>query len=154
MRPERGAAPVAQLADLQDEEIWVVAAIRLWSEQEGAGNAALVEAVAGQVGSERGCRVLSLFNDLMALMADHARRPILRHKPSCSCVGTDEAVFVNFVSAATHGPREDAMLIATLLMRPDMAAIAVSLAQSLGLELRRGLARARSARRIHGVTLH
>lgn len=154
MRPDRGAAPVAHVADLPDEEVWMIAAIRLWSEEQGAGNADLAEAVAARIGPQRGRRVVSIFSDLMTLMAEHARRPILRHKPSCSCVGADEAVFVNFISAATHGPREDAILIATLLMRPDMAAIAVSLAQSLGLELRRGLALARNSRPTRGVTLH
>ena len=153
MRPDRGAAPVAHVADLPDEEAWVVAAIRLWSEEEGAGNAALAEAVAGRIGRERGRRVVSLFGDLMMLMVEHARRPILRHQPACSCVGADEAVFANFVAAATHGPREDAMLIATLLLRSDVAPLAVSLAQRLGLELTRGLALTRRKSR-RGVTLH
>lgn len=121
----------------------MVAGIRLWSEDEGAGNATLAEAVAGRIGRERAQRFISLFGDLMTLMAEHARRPMLRHRPACSCVGADEAVFANFVVAATHGPREDAMLIATLLLRPDVAPLAVSLAQTLGLELTRGLAKAR-----------
>lgn len=153
MRADRGAAPVARLDDLTEEEAWTIAAIRLWSEEGGAGNAALAEAVAGRIGRERGRRVSSLFGDLMTLMADHARRPILRHRPACSCVGADEAVIANFVTASTQGPREDAMLIATLLLRPDVAPLAVSLAQMLGLELRRGLALARRGPPCD-VTLH
>lgn len=151
MRPDRGAAPVAHVVDLPEDEAWMVAALRLWSLDDGAGTAALADAIAERIGRGRGDRFVSLFGDLMALVVDHTRRPMMRHKPDCPCVGADEAVFANFVAIATHGPREDAMLIATLFLRADVVPIAVSLAQTLGLELTRGLSVAVPKR---NVTLH
>ena len=62
----------------------------------------------------------------------------MRHGTACPCVGSDEAVFARFVMTAATGEREDAMLVATLLVRADVAPVATAAAQSIGLTLLRG----------------
>ena len=43
--------------------------------------------------------------------------------------------FANFVMTAATGERDDAMLIATLLVRPDVAPVVTSVATEVGLAL-------------------
>ena len=87
-------------------------------------------------GAEGTPAVFARFTDLMALILNHSRRPLMRHSVDCTCVGADEAVFALFCSQAVSD-REEAMMIACLLMRADVAPLAVSLAQTLGLDLMR-----------------
>ncbi|MEO1249057.1 MAG: hypothetical protein AAFW76_04380, partial [Pseudomonadota bacterium] len=75
--------------------------------------------------------------------ARHGRRPLLRHSVACKCLGGDEATFANIVGFASDGGREDAFLIAANLVRPDMAAAIVALAESFGLALKRMMSTAR-----------
>ena len=56
----------------------------------------------------------------------------MRHSVTCKCLGSDESCFANFIATATDGQREDAMLIATLLVRADMAPLVASLAADFG----------------------
>lgn len=138
-RHERGAAPVATLEALPGLEAWTVCALRLWSDGQ-AGRAALVEDSARRMGDAAGERIAGLFGELAEMVLGHARRPLLRHSNACSCVGAEEAVFAHFLAAATQGEREDALMIACLIMRTDVAPLAVSLAQTVGLALLRAAA--------------
>ena len=61
----------------------------------------------------------------------------MRHHVTCECLGADESCFANFIGYASEGEREDALLIATTLVRPDMAPTLVGLAQDFGFALRR-----------------
>ena len=61
----------------------------------------------------------------------------MRHGTDCPCLGADEACFARVVADASEGAREDAMLVAALMVRPDMAPAAVHLAEALGLALKR-----------------
>jgi hypothetical protein len=135
MRPERGTSPVARLAHLPEAEAWWVRALRLWcdgDEGQGALRAEL-EARFGEAGAHA---VFARFTDLLGLIFHYSRRPLVRHSVSCDCVGADEAVFALFCSQAVTD-REEAMMIACLLLRADVAPLAVSLAQTLGLDLMR-----------------
>ena len=80
---------------------------------------------------------MTRFDALLDLMLRHGRRALMRHGTSCSCVGSDEAVFAHFVTTAARGEREDAVLIATLLVRADVALPLADLARDLGLSLMR-----------------
>ena len=71
-----------------------------------------------------------------AAAARHGRRPMMRHAVKCKCIGADEACFANFIAVASEGNREDAMLIATLMVRPHLAAVITSLATDFGLALK------------------
>ena len=57
------------------------------------------------------------------------------HAITCKCIGSDESCFANFIATAATGEHEDAMLIATLLVRADFAPIITSLATDFGLAL-------------------
>lgn len=59
------------------------------------------------------------------------------HKPHCTCIGADERCFAHFIETAATGRREDALLLATLMVREDAAPLAVAHAQHLGLALMR-----------------
>lgn len=61
----------------------------------------------------------------------------MRHAPACPCIGADEACFAALVADAAEGAREDAMLISTLIVRPDFAPAAAACAEELGVALRR-----------------
>lgn len=60
----------------------------------------------------------------------------MRHALHCKCLGADEACFANFIATAATGEREDAMLIATLIVRADVAPLIASLAAEVGLAFR------------------
>ncbi|SPJ23850.1 hypothetical protein [Palleronia abyssalis] len=138
--PPPGAAPVRRRETLSAPEAWWLRALRLWDGPPD-GRVELAEDLTIRFGAARAKRLLARFGELFDLVSQTARRPLAIHAPSCDCdcVGSDEAVFALFCSTATHGPREDAMMIACLILRPDVAPLAVSLAQSLGLELDRSL---------------
>ena len=135
MRIERGASPVGQIDALPEAEAWWVRALRLWCTGPD-GQGALHDDLTRRLGPRAADTVFARFADLMALILDHARRPLMRHALDCQCVGADEAVFALFCSQAVTD-REEAMMIACLLLRADVAPIAVSLAQTLGLDLMR-----------------
>ena len=67
----------------------------------------------------------------------HGRRPLTYHKVECRCVGADEACFANFIGAMAEDARDDALLIATILVRPKSATVLVELAETLGFAINR-----------------
>ena len=136
MRPEQGASPVGRLAHLPEAEAWWVRALRLWCDGD-EGQGALRTELEARFGDAGAHAVFARFTDLVALILRHGRRPFMRHAGHCNCLGADEAVFALFCSQAVHD-REEAMMIACLIVRADVAPIAVSLAQTLGLDLLRG----------------
>lgn len=123
MRADRGAAPVARMEALPPAEAALVHALRLSCSGDGGRErlSALFGAAAG-----------AAFDGLMQALLPHLRRPLMHHATRCACVGADEAVFANFVVTAAWGEREDAMLMATLLVRADAAPGVVALAEMTG----------------------
>ena len=63
----------------------------------------------------------------------------MRHGGGCPCLGADEAAFAQLVQTATEGEREDALMLACCMVRPDLAPSLVHLAQMAGLALRSAL---------------
>ncbi|SHI58441.1 hypothetical protein [Wenxinia saemankumensis] len=76
--------------------------------------------------------------DLCALCARHGRRPLACHGAGCPCLGGDEACFARLIELAAGGEQEEALMLAMLLVRADLAPLAVALAQQAALALRRG----------------
>ena len=68
----------------------------------------------------------------------HSRRPLMGHAPGCPCAGADECVFARFVALAAEGAREDAVLMAALMVRADLALGLALQAERIGLRLMRG----------------
>ena len=133
-QPE-GSAPVGCIDELTPAEGWWVRAFRHWN-----GEARLLsEDMTGRFGAARAERILSRFGELMEIVSLYSRRPLAIQRTDCGRLSSDEAVLALLCTTATHGAREDAMMIACLMVRPDVAPIAVSLAQGLGLEVERAL---------------
>lgn len=139
-RPVPGAALVARLADLPPLEQRLVRYLRLWS-SGCLGQAEVWQDLVARHGpSVAGCAA-SQFDALVRMIVAYARRPLHCHAPSCPCAGGDECALVRIVGLATEGAREDAVLMAALLVRPDMALGLARDAEALGLTLSRGAAR-------------
>lgn len=136
MAPHRGGAPVGYVTELGPVEAGAVLYLRLWCEGPDA-QAQVWSDFATALGSEGGRKALKSFECLCDMCVRHGRRPLMRHHVTCKCLGADESCFANFIGYASEGAREDALLIATTIVSPDMAPALVGLAQDFGLALKR-----------------
>lgn len=132
----RGGAPVGFISELDSVEAASVIYLRLWCDGPEAQYQVWNDLATG-LGVDRGRKALQAFESLCALCNTHGRRPLSRHSVQCKCLGADESCFANFIATAATGEREDAMLIATLLVRPDVAPLIASLAADFGHALKR-----------------
>ncbi len=131
----RGGAAVGRLSDLSPIEAGAVVYFRLWS--DGAGGRADAASDFGiALGADQGRAAMLTLDRLCSLCANHSRRPLVRHGLGCRCLGADENCFAQMVAAASEGAREDAMMMASLMVRPDFAPALAALAEELGLVLR------------------
>lgn len=130
----RGGAAVGRLADLNPVEAGAVMYLRLWSEAAEGRSLAEGEMASG---AEENARVFALLDQMFGLCARHGRRPLVRHGVTCACLGADENCFAQMVAAASEGARDDAMMMALLIVRPDLAPALVALSEQFGLVLRR-----------------
>ena len=136
----RGGAPVGYIQDLGAVEAGAVLYLRLWC--SGPDQQAQVwNDFAEVLGPGDGLGAYDSFEELCTLCLKHGRRPLMRHHVDCKCLGADESCFANFIGYASEGAHEDAFLLAANLVRPDMAASLVGLAETFGLALRRMAAR-------------
>ncbi|MFT6023806.1 MAG: hypothetical protein ACI9PY_001925 [Ascidiaceihabitans sp.] len=132
----RGAAPVGFVTELDGIQAASVIYLRLWfNGPEGQNN--VWDDFVASLGVTPGKRALQSFEDLCRMCAQHGRRPLMRHCVDCKCLGSDEACFANFIATAATGEREDALMIATLLVRSDVAPLITALATDFGLALMR-----------------
>lgn len=134
--PPRGGASVGFMTELNPVEAAAVLYLRLWSEGD-AGRARMRADFRMALGSDGGHRQHAAFCQLCELCVTHGRRPLMRHHLTCKCLGADESCFANFIASAAEGSREDAILIATLIVRADVAFGLADLAQQVGLAFRR-----------------
>ena len=132
----RGGAPVGMVADLDPVEAGLVIYLRLYCSGPEARHQAERD-FALSLGPDHGPEALESLGQICSLCADHGRRPLMRHGSSCKCLGADEACLANIVGAAGTGDREEAMLLASLMVRADMAPRLAGLAETLGLALAR-----------------
>ncbi|RVV97441.1 hypothetical protein EKE94_12885 [Mesobaculum littorinae] len=133
---DRGAAPVGALAAWPDADARLVRWLRQWCDGP-EGQAAVWDEMSTALSPSAAQGGITALQDLLQLIMQAGRRPLMRHAATCDCVGSDEAVFANFVMTAATGDREEAMLMAALLVRADRMAEAAYLAQTLGLAARR-----------------
>ncbi|WP_170763806.1 hypothetical protein [Ruegeria lacuscaerulensis] len=132
----RGGTAVGRLSDLTPIEAGAVMYLRLWGDgASGRADAASDFKVA--LGVDCGRAAMLTLDRLCSLCANYGRRPLIRHGLGCSCLGADENCFAQMIAAASEGAREDAMMMATLIVRPDFAPALTSLSEELGLALRR-----------------
>lgn len=131
---QRGGVTVGHLDHVGPVENAVVMLLRLWGE-DGHKRAALRRSLSHMLGTENGPYVFDRFAELCFLCAQYGRRPLIRHAPDCRCLGADESCMAHFIATAGQGQREDAMMMATLILRPDMAPAAAGLAEQIGIAL-------------------
>ncbi len=131
-----GGTPVGHLDALPALEGLAVRALRRWCD---GGAEALAQDLGGALGEDRGTPAALAFDALCRHCLSACRRPLLRHGGGCPCLGADEAAFAQLVQVATEGEREDALMLAVCMVRPDHAPALVHLAQMAGLALRRAL---------------
>ena len=58
-----------------------------------------------------------LISDLISIFASYHLRPIVRHHPSCQCIGSDENVFANILNFAFENQEEEVKLLGSLLVK-------------------------------------
>ena len=146
MKHERdisGAAPVAHLPDLPGVQGLVIGCLRHWNR---GGAAAALAALRARMPEARACAAFDALQDLTETLATHIRRPLRCHAPQCHCVGLDEAAFARFVEEAALGEREDALMLASLLVAPRGILPLADAAARLGLDLHRAVLLDRSAK--------
>lgn len=150
----RGGRPVGFIDELGPIEAGAVLYLRLWCDGPDARDQ-VVNDFSEALGTQQGHRATRSFGMLCDLCVRHGRRPLLRHHVTCACLGSDESCFANFIGYASEGAREDAMLIASTFVRPDMAGSLVGLAEEFGLALRRmALTAKRPSEPMQKTTLH
>jgi hypothetical protein len=132
----RRARPVGRIEDLDLVSAGAVRCLRLWCDPLVVRDRIAVD-FAAALGPQAGQGAVATRDHLCEGLVCHARRPLLRHDGACPCLGTDEACFAPVVSAAAERAREDAIRLAILIVRPDMAFALVGHAAQLGLALRR-----------------
>ncbi|WP_010142099.1 hypothetical protein [Oceanicola sp. S124] len=137
MSVERGAEPVARITALPFQEALLIGALRARAAGPEAQRQFSTE-LADLMGASRAAEAEAALDGFLEVTLRHARRPLMRHGLTCACVGADEAVLAHLMTISTSGEREDAMLMACLLVRPDMAPAVVSQARTLGFVLLRG----------------
>lgn len=130
----RGAAPVGLLEEMPRLEAATVMYLRLWCDSP-EGQASIWRDFYGHYGKKQARSQMARFEKLMSMVLINSRRPLQRHQLRCTCVGGDECAFANFIVAAALGETEDAMLLASSFMRPDMAVVAANMAGPVGLAL-------------------
>lgn len=130
----RGAARVGNLSDLTPVEAGAVLFLRLWADGEGTQPN---KDVAWSPNKGDDLALWSSLEQIAALCDKHGRRPLVRHSVGCCCLGADENCFAMMVGAAADGAREDAMLLASLMVRADVAPMLAALSEEFGLILRR-----------------
>lgn len=141
---KRGAAAVGLVTELDAVEAASVLYLRLWSDGPDAQEQVRCDFTA-TLGSDQGSRAVHAFQELCDMCTLHGRRPLMRHAVQCKCLGADESCFANFIATAAEGEREDALLMATLLVRVDVAPVIAALAMDVGLALKRMRLRAPQA---------
>ena len=79
----------------------------------------------------------------------------MRQGLDCKCFGADESCFANFIGYASEGAREDALMIAMTIVKPEKAQVLAGLAEDFGLALRTITSKCQlSGQAFHGNTLH
>ena len=60
-----------------------------------------------------------LLSDLISIFAIYNLRPIVRHHPSCLCVGADENVFANILRFSLEDQENEVKILGSLLIKSE-----------------------------------
>ncbi|MFO7758690.1 MAG: hypothetical protein R6V26_09460 [Roseovarius sp.] len=129
-----GTVPVGHMSEVSGVSGMVIACLRHWN---SGGAAAAYGLLRDRLGEQQGGASFNALQDLADILAACMRRPLRCHAPHCHCVGMDEAAFARFVEDAAFGVREDAMMLASLLVDARGILPLTDAAGRLGLYLHR-----------------
>jgi hypothetical protein len=149
-----GELPVAAMQGMEPLAALVIGALRGWN-RGGAG--AALATLRAQMTEGQAAAAMAAMCDLAGILGAARRRPLACHAPECPCVGADEATFARFVREAALGEREEALLLASLMVDGLAITGLTDAAQRFGLHLYRATLRdaaAFAAARPAGTTLH
>ncbi len=120
--------------------------LRLWADGP-LGRDRVTREICDTVGAPRGQRIVQLWAELL----DTYRRyqPHNRDEP-----GFNDACFASFLAIAAEGDREEALILATSLVRPDAVLILTNLATQIGLSFKQILLIRSAAGRSLSQKLH
>ena len=131
----RGGSSIGYLADLDAVAAAAVLYLRMWAGGID-GQHRVQQDLTNLLGDDRGHGAFETFAHLNEMCALHARRPLMHHTPQCKGLCADEACVGQFVSTAADGDAADTRLVATLIVRPDVAPIVAGLAAQFGLAIK------------------
>ncbi|EAQ23152.1 MULTISPECIES: hypothetical protein [unclassified Roseovarius] len=138
-----GEMPVAQISEMHHLNRLVVASLRAWN----AGGALRAHALlCERMAEPMALAAFEALHDLTEALGATLRRPLRCHTPQCGCVGMDEAAFARFVEEAALGDREDALMMASVLVTARGILPLTEAAARFGLCLHRADLCAKSAR--------
>lgn len=133
-----GELPVAAMQGMQPLAALVILALRGWN-SGGAGEALV--ALRAHMSEGQAAAAMAAMCDLAGVLGVACRRPLACHALYCPFVGADEAAFARFVQEAALGTREDALLLASLMVEARAITELTAAAQRLGLQLYRATLR-------------
>lgn len=135
-RPNPGGATVADIRTLDGLQSLAILMFRDWFDGP-AGRTRVEQVFEGALGTGAGVAGLDAWDEMMTVLSDGVRRPVMRHSLTCQCVGADEAVIAQVIALAGRGEREDAMLILSLLVSGERLLPAIHSAERAGRALMR-----------------
>lgn len=124
----------ALLSELPDDESALIHLLRRW-DTGTEGQAAAIHDLVATLGRQPAIRATIAIEGFLDLLLVHPRRVLHRQRLGCHCASADERSVAMLVTAATHGRREEAMMVAFGLVRADCAAALVQAGEQMGLAL-------------------
>ncbi|WP_417726092.1 hypothetical protein [Roseovarius sp.] len=138
-----GQMSVDQMSEMHGLARLVVAALRAWN----AGGAIRAHALlCERMAEPMALTAFEALQDVTEVLGATLRRPLRCHAPHCPCVGMDEAAFARFVEEAALGEREDALMMASVLVNARGILALTEAAARFGLSLQRAALCVQTAR--------
>ncbi len=130
-----GGAPVGKMQLLDLEEFTIISFLRRWCDG-GIARTQLQKELVINLGYAKGAQFFQSFKSLCEIIFYHGRRTLVRHQTDCSCVGADESCFAQLILRAGNNYKEDAILIALLLVPPHLTSETFALASQIGTSIK------------------
>ena len=95
--------------------------------------------LANGLGAPRAAMATDAFAAMFNMLTRHPRNPLRHHALQSACLHPDETSFARFVANAASGDREDALWLAMLMVRADLAPQLTAVAADFALRIRQML---------------
>lgn len=109
--------------------------LQLWADGE-AGRDRMICEIHNALGPQRGQRIITLWTEFLEIYRCYQLDAAMPHAIYDAYLGIDETSFAKFLVSAVEGEREEALLLALSLVRPDAVLILTNMATQIGLSLK------------------